>query len=134
MVIIAVTPITRKRDDRAQVAAADLAQRTHAAGAVQRHAEAEDQTADDQRAEFEPRAGIDRLGEIEFAEHFQQMHADNGNADRQQPGAKPARVVGIDRILDRTERAETPSPGHEAESGAKAKAKRQPHEIEWKIV
>ena len=55
------------------------------------------------------------------------MHADDRDADRQQPGAQPARVVRIDRILDRAERAEAPAPRDEAEGGAEAEAECKPH-------
>ena len=115
----------KEGNDGTQIAAADLAQRAHAAGAVQRHAEPEYQAAEDQRAEFEPRADIDRLGQVEPAENLKQMHADDRDADGQQPGAKPARIVRIDRILDRAERAETPAPRHEAEARRQGRSRAQ---------
>ena len=124
-VIIATTPMTRKRDQRFQVAAAKLSQSAEPAGAVERHAKTEQEAADDQAAQFDARAGIDRARQIELGPQFERVHADDRDGDRQDPAAQPARVIGIDRVLDGAERAEAAAPRHKAEREAEPEAEQR---------
>jgi hypothetical protein len=119
----------QERYQRLEVAAAEPQQGAEAAGADQRHAEAEHQSADQRTAPFEARAGIDRTRQVEFGEYLERRHAGDGHGDRQHPGAQASRVIAVDRVLDGAERAEATAPRGKAEHDSQRQSARSANEV-----
>jgi hypothetical protein len=98
-----------------QVAAPDPHQRLVAATRRERHADAECQSADDVRQPGQVLPGVDGVGEVDLARVGEEVGAEDGDRDGQQPGAHAAPVAHVDHVGNRAHGAEIGLVGEETE-------------------
>ena len=91
---------------RLQVAGADADQGLRAAARAERHADAEQEAADDVGQPGEVRPGVDRLGEVDDAGEVQRARAEQRHRDGEQPHAHAAGVAHVDPVGHRAHGAE----------------------------
>jgi len=108
-------------DERLEIAGADPDQRSRSAARAQRHADPEEQAAQDVGEPDEPGRGVDRLGEIDEAGELQGACARGRHGDGEQPHAHAVPVAHVDHVRNRAHGAEVRLVAHGAEDECEGK-------------
>ena len=118
-------------DERLEVAAADPDQRLAAASRPERHAEAEQEAADEQRQPAHAAAGVDRFGQIDETRRLQRAGADDRHGDGEQPHPHPTPVAEVHDVGHGAHRAEVDAVGDGTEDDREAE--REAADQGWQV-